>query len=173
MGFWVLLCSLSFAEEPVIDEFQGVYTYVDNETDRKNIKDGLDRTVSEFNVVFRPVVKHILNDAAKVAHRVEVQVEKENITLVHYRKGEIAQVSGPLNQDISSTIRSDMKHKVRWTENGIERLDQTKDGGREVTYQLSKDKKNLFVHIKMFSSRLRKPFEYSLTYVRKLVKKKK
>ena len=173
MSFWILLSGLVQANEPSMDAMEGVYTYVDNETDRKNIQEGLDRTVSEFNVVFRPVVKHILGDAATVAHQVEVQIQQESVTLVHHRKGEIAQVSGPLDQELKSSIRSDMKHKVTWKKDQLERLDQTKDGGREVIYKLSKDKKNLFVHIKMFSSRLRKPFEYSLTYVRKLAKKDK
>ena len=169
----MLLCGLGWASEPSIDEFHGVYHYVSNETDRKRIREGLDRSVSEFNFVVRPVVKHILGDAAKVAHRVEVQIEKENVTLVHYRKGEVAEVSGPLDADLNSSIRKDMKHKVRWKKDHIERLDKTADGGREVTYKLSEDKKNLFLHIKMFSSRLSKPFEYTLTYVRKLVDKDK
>jgi len=121
-------------------------------------------------VVLRPVVKHVLGDAAKVAHKVELRVGDKDITLVHHREGEIAEVSGPLNTELKSTIRKDMKHRVSWEKDRIERLDKTDDGGREVTYKLSNDKKNLFVHIKMFSSRLSKPFEYTLTYVRKLVK---
>lgn len=161
----LVCCQLGFANDLSMEDFQGTYVYVPTEKDKKQIQQGLERSVSDFNLLMRPVVRHVLGDAAKIASRVEIEVG-ESLTLTHYRKGEVASVKGPWDQELSSSIRSDLKHVLHWNAPKIERVDTTKDGGRKVVYSLSEDKNKLSVWIKMFSPQLQTPFVYSLTYQR-------
>ena len=165
--YFLLLCNqLLLAADVLLKDFHGTYTYVPSDMDRTKIQEGLDRSVAGFNVLFRPVARHILEDAAKIPHRVDMQMEPHQITLTHHRKGDVATVRGPLDQEFVGSIRSDLKHTLRWKESRLQRLDQTDDGGREVMYRLSRDKKELFIRITMFSPRLQTPLVYSLRYLR-------
>ena len=162
----LLYTRLLLAADVSLKDFQGTYTYVPSDVDKANIQEGLDRSVAGFNLLFRPVARHILEDAAKIPHRVDMQMEPKQITLTHYRKGDVATIRGPLNQEFVGSIRSDLKHMLRWQKSRLQRLDQTDDGGREVIYRLSQDKKELRIRIKMFSPRLQNPLVYSLRYTR-------
>lgn len=162
----LLFTRLLLATDVSLKDFHGIYTYVPSDADRAQIQEGLDRSVADFNVLFRPVARHILEDAAKIPYRIDMQMESNQITLNHHRKGDVATVCGPLNQEFVGSIRGDLKHTLRWKEARLQRLDQTDDGGREVMYRLSQDKKELIIRITMFSPRLQNPLVYSLRYAR-------
>jgi hypothetical protein len=136
------------------------------------IKDQVEQSISEMNPAFRYIARPKLNRGSAIDSMIELKYVEGQMTIIHQNKIEKAQITVPIGKPVKSQKDRSVVHTLKWRspKSQLERIDQTRNGGRSIIYDIKDGGNTLEIKVKMFSNLIPKPIKYTLKYVKKLVK---
>ena len=146
--------------------FTGTYVFEGGQKQRDGVNEAIELSVASLNALIRNMGRKRLQETNTIPKQLSIQLSGHDLEILFDGDGHSAKLDGtPLKTKDKSGDKLKVSHRMRGAKL-TELLDGT-GGDRHNTFKLSDDGNHLTVKVKISSSQLPVPVEYSLRYKRK------